>query len=69
MLTVHFARHGQTDYSRENRFCGTTDAPLNAVGQRMAEALASRYGLGGGGRDLSGVAGAPLDPDLKNRVE
>jgi broad specificity phosphatase PhoE len=43
MLSVYFVRHGQTDYSRQNRFCGSTDAPLNDVGLRMAEALAARY--------------------------
>lgn len=37
-------RHGQTDHSRENRFCGSIDPPLNEVGRRMAEALGSAYG-------------------------
>ncbi len=37
-------RHGQTDFSRENRFCGSIDPPLNEVGQRMADALGAAYG-------------------------
>ncbi len=37
-------RHGQTDFSRENRFCGSIDPPLNDVGRRMADALGSAYG-------------------------
>ena len=41
--TVYFARHGETDFSREDRFCGDTDAPLNARGRAMAEALAEHY--------------------------
>jgi probable phosphoglycerate mutase len=41
-LTLYFVRHGQTDYSVANRFCGSIDPPLNEVGLRMAEALATR---------------------------
>ncbi len=40
-------RHGQTDFSRENRFCGSIDPPLSALGQKMAEALGSAYGAHG----------------------
>ena len=36
-------RHGQTDFSRENRFCGSIDPPLNEVGQRMADAFGAAY--------------------------
>ena len=36
-------RHGQTDFSRENRFCGSIDPPLNEVGTRMADAFGARY--------------------------
>lgn len=43
MLELYLIRHGQTDYSRENRFCGTSDPPLNAIGMRMAEAFADGY--------------------------
>jgi probable phosphoglycerate mutase len=43
MLELFMVRHGQTDCSRENRFCGSSDPPLNDVGLRMAEAFASAY--------------------------
>lgn len=42
-LELVFIRHGQTDYSLENRFCGSIDPPLNAVGLRMAEAFGAAY--------------------------
>jgi len=43
-LSLYLVRHGQTDASRANRFCGRIDPPLNATGQAMADALAARYG-------------------------
>lgn len=43
MLELFLIRHGQTDFSRENRFCGAIDPPLNDVGERMAEAFGARY--------------------------
>ncbi len=39
MLEISLLRHGQTDFSRENRFCGSIDPPLNDVGLRMAQAV------------------------------
>jgi probable phosphoglycerate mutase len=44
MLSVTFVRHGQTDYSLANRFCGSIDPPLNTTGVAMAEALGARLG-------------------------
>jgi probable phosphoglycerate mutase len=44
MLSLYLVRHGQTDYSLHNRFCGSIDPPLNATGLAMAEAFAIRYG-------------------------
>jgi len=44
MLELWLVRHGQTDFSRENRFCGSIDPPLSEVGQRMAEALGEVHG-------------------------
>lgn len=44
MLSLYLVRHGQTDASLHNRFCGRLDPPLNGTGQAMAEALAVRYG-------------------------
>lgn len=43
-LSLYLVRHGQTDASLANRFCGRLDPPLNATGLAMADALAARYG-------------------------
>src|SRR4051794_32967547 len=43
MLSITFVRHGQTDCSLQNSFCGSVDVPLNANGHRMAEAIAESY--------------------------
>lgn len=43
-LQLFLLRHGQTDFSRANRFCGEIDPPLNSVGLRMADALAAAHG-------------------------
>jgi phosphoserine phosphatase len=44
MTKLILARHGETDWNRENRFQGHADPPLNALGRRqsaeLAEALA-----------------------------
>jgi len=46
-LSLYLVRHGQTDASRANRFCGRIDPPLNATGLAMADALGARYGTEG----------------------
>jgi probable phosphoglycerate mutase len=46
-LTLLMVRHGQTDYSLGNKFCGAIDPPLNDTGLAMAEALAASYGSAG----------------------
>ena len=43
MLELYLIRHGQTDFSRENRFCGSIDPPLNEVGLKMADAFGEAY--------------------------
>jgi probable phosphoglycerate mutase len=43
-LRLYLVRHGQTDSSLHNQFCGAIDPPLNATGRKMAEALAEKYG-------------------------
>jgi probable phosphoglycerate mutase len=55
-LTLLLLRHGQTDYSLANRFCGSTDAPLNSTGLAMAEALGARYGSAG----LAAIYASPM---------
>jgi probable phosphoglycerate mutase len=43
MLELYLLRHGQTDFSRENRFCGSIDPSLNEVGLKMADAFGAAY--------------------------
>ncbi len=43
-LMLYFLRHGQTEFSRDNMFCGSgTDADLTPEGREMAAAFASAY--------------------------
>ena len=42
-MNLYLVRHGQTEFSRENRFCGTSDPPLTKAGAAMAEAFAKAY--------------------------
>ena len=42
-MILYLVRHGQTDGSREGRYCGAIDIPLNATGLEMAQALAVYY--------------------------
>ncbi len=56
MLSLYLVRHGQTDASLHNRFCGRIDPPLNATGQAMAAALAARYG----GFGFTEIVASPL---------
>lgn len=43
-LVLYLVRHGQTDCSLHNRMCGAgIDTPLNAAGERMAEALTNAF--------------------------
>jgi broad specificity phosphatase PhoE len=59
-LTLLLVRHGQTDYSLANKFCGSIDPPLNATGLAMADALGARYGR-------SGLAAIWASPKLRTR--
>ncbi|MBD1900502.1 histidine phosphatase family protein [Trichocoleus sp. DQ-A3] len=42
-LKLYFLRHGQTDRSRDNVFCGSIDPDLTADGLEMAKAFAAAY--------------------------
>jgi broad specificity phosphatase PhoE len=42
-VNLFLIRHGQTAFSRENRFCGTSDPELTDAGRAMAEAFAEAY--------------------------
>lgn len=55
-MKLLLTRHGQTDWNRENRVMGRTDAPLNDMGLRQAEELVERLR----GTDLQAVYASPL---------
>lgn len=42
-LDLYFIRHGETEHSHDDAFCGTTDPPLTEKGLAMAKAFASAY--------------------------
>jgi broad specificity phosphatase PhoE len=42
-MNLYMVRHGRTGASRENRFSGSSDPPLTAVGEAMAQAFAQAY--------------------------
>lgn len=43
-LSLHFLRHGQTTFSREDAFCGSgLDPELTSDGQKMAQTFAEAY--------------------------
>jgi len=43
LLSLYLLRHGETEFSLQDRFCGTIDAALTDAGHRMAEAFAAGY--------------------------
>ena len=59
-LSLYLVRHGQTDASRANRFCGRIDPPLNATGLAMADALAARYGHAAKDGGFDEIVASPL---------
>lgn len=44
MLSLYLLRHGETEFSQEDRFCGRIDPPLTSTGREMASRFASAYG-------------------------
>jgi broad specificity phosphatase PhoE len=43
VLSLYLLRHGETEFSRGDRFCGDIDAPLTDVGHVMAQQFADAY--------------------------
>ena len=43
VLKLHLLRHGETEFSRSDRFCGNIDAPLTDAGRLMGEQFAQAY--------------------------
>ncbi|HEY2744667.1 MAG TPA: histidine phosphatase family protein [Polyangia bacterium] len=60
MLSLYLVRHGQTDASLHNRFCGRIDPPLNATGLAMADALGARYGAPSQSDPFVEIVASPL---------
>jgi broad specificity phosphatase PhoE len=44
LLSLYLLRHGETEFSHHDRFCGRLDAPLTADGREMAALFATAYG-------------------------
>jgi broad specificity phosphatase PhoE len=44
VLSLFLLRHGETEFSHQDRFCGRIDAPLTADGRIMAARFADAYG-------------------------
>jgi broad specificity phosphatase PhoE len=59
--TILLARHGETDWNRDHRWQGHTDAPLNETGLRQAEELAGRLA----GEDLAAIYASDLERALR----
>jgi broad specificity phosphatase PhoE len=56
VTTILLARHGETDWNRDNRFQGHADPPLNETGRTQAAELAVALGR----QELTAVYSSPL---------
>jgi probable phosphoglycerate mutase len=54
--SFYFMRHGETDWNRARKLQGTTDVPLNALGESQAELAREAAGILG----LKSIAVSPL---------
>ncbi|MEH1843800.1 MAG: histidine phosphatase family protein [Nostoc sp.] len=55
-LTIYFFRHGQTECSRNNSFCGSIDSELTPEGLEMAKAFADAYSF----MDWTAIFSSPM---------
>lgn len=55
-MKLYLARHGETDWNRQNRVLGRTDIPLNQTGLQQAETIAECLA----GRTISLIYTSPL---------
>jgi alpha-ribazole phosphatase len=60
MLSLYLVRHGQTEYSLNNKLCGAIDPPLTDTGLAMAEALGAAWGDGPDGKGWTAIWSSPL---------
>ena len=42
MTRLYLTRHGETEWNRRHRFCGSTDIPINELGRKQAAMLKER---------------------------
>lgn len=61
MTEILLARHGETDWNRENRFQGHADPPLNRLGRGQAAELAAALAE----EELAAVYSSPLQRALQ----
>lgn len=55
-VPFYFARHGKTDWNKENRVMGQIDIPLNEVGIEQAHIIAQKFAH----LDISHIFSSPL---------
>jgi uncharacterized phosphatase len=44
-MVLYVVRHGETDFNKQGRYCGSTDIPLNEKGIKQAKQLAEKLVL------------------------
>jgi probable phosphoglycerate mutase len=60
-MVLYVARHGETDYNVQKRYSGSTDVPLNAVGEQQAKNIAEKLA----DIDIDIIISSPLFRALK----
>ena len=59
-MKLYLARHGETDLNIDDRYQGSSDAPLNARGRAQADALAAALP-----HDITRIVASPLQRALQ----